>query len=149
MAGSALQVKGLDKVLADLERLGTQAADLRKAWPIIGRLWAEREQRWFQSGGNGTWPALKARTLVRKKGSAPLVASGSLLADLTETKPRYADDHQAAYGPPKGAASLVRGHWHTVGSAYMPARRPVPKITAAERKAMVTAIRKAIMQGVD
>lgn len=142
-------IKGLDEVLADLERLGHQASDLRAAWPVIGQLYAERERAIFASRSGGKWPVLSSRTILRKGNATPLVAKGSLVGALSSATPRYADGRMAAYGAPKGSPVLSYAGWHVKGTARMPARPPVPKLTASERKKMVTALRKALMAGVD
>lgn len=143
-----VKITGLDALLADLDRLRNQAGDMREAWPIIGRLWAQREERWIRSGGNGTWPMLRSATIVRKYSHAPLIDRGSLIVGLTHATPRNSGKAFAAYGPPKGDKSARYGALHAKGTARMPARKPVPRLTAAERRAFVAALRKVLMRGV-
>lgn len=144
-----ITIKGLDEVLADLARLGHQASDLRQAWPVIGRLYAERERAIFASRGSGKWPVLNSQTILRKGNATPLVAKGAMLGALSRSTPRYANGRMAAYGAPKGSPVLPYAGWHVKGTSRMPARHPVPKLTASERKAIVEALRKALMAGVD
>lgn len=143
-----LEVRGLDQVLAEIGKLQGAASDLTPVWPIIGRLWADRERQVFATNGLGKWPMLSAATILRKGSSTPLVDKGSLLGALGNADPRYASDSEAVFGPPKSAKAATReGGRHARGTVWMPARNPVPRLRAAERRAWVEAIRIHLSKG--
>lgn len=141
-------VAGVDRLLADLSRIEQLSADLRPAWPELAKMWAEREARVF-AGGAG-WAPFSSRTLVdhAKTHKPPMVKTGALVGAMTTPEPRFSDPDMTVLGPPKSAkeASAV-GSRHVRGTAFMPARKLVPRLTAAERRRMVDAIAKHVTKG--
>lgn len=141
-------VAGVDRLLADLAKLEEAAGDLRPVWPVLGRMWAEREQRVF--AGANSWAPFAAKTLIehRHTGKPPMVATGSLVDAMTNPEPRYADASMVVYGPPKADKTPVTvGSRHTRGTAYMPARKIAPRLLAAERREMVEKVRAHLTKG--
>lgn len=145
MAGT---VAGVDRLLADLGKLEDLVGDLRPVWPLLARMWADRERDVFAGGAN--WAPFAARTLIdhQRTGKPPMVSTRSLIAAMTSPTPRFADEDMAVFGPPKAAKDATKvGARHVRGTAYMPARRLVPQLTAAERRWMVEQIRRHIAKG--
>lgn len=144
------RVTGADRLLADLAKVEDLAGDLRPVWPQLAKMWAAREAAVF---AGARWAPFAARTLVRhsKPGKGPMVDKGALVDAMTGTKPRYEDEQMLVLGPPKSAdgegGTNSIGARHVRGTNYMPARKLVPNITAAERRRMITAIRKHLTEG--
>ena len=138
-------VRGADRLLADLAKLEELAGDLRPVWPQLAKMWAAREAAVF---AGARWAPFAARSLVRhsKPGKGPMVDSGSLVEALTDDRPRYSSEDMLVLGPPKSAdgegGTNSVGARHARGTTYMPRRKLVPNITAAERRRMVNAIRE-------
>ena len=149
---ASIEIRGMEELLADLQKIEHKAGDLTQVWPLIGRLWKQREQDVFSSNGRGRWAPLAAETIRRKaqlgQPRTALIAHRSLSGDLTVATPRFSTPTSAIYGPPKGAESTRYGKWHVKGTSNMPARNPVPKLSANERRQMVSVIRKWLMEGV-
>lgn len=143
-----IRVTGADRLLADLSKLEGLAGNLRPAWPRLVQMWADRERAVFAGGGK--WAPFAARTLINheRTGKPPMVNTGSLVAALTTDAARFADDHMLVLGPPKSAkAESTVGARHVRGTTYMPARKVVPNLTAAERRRMVAEIRRHLEKG--
>lgn len=144
------QVRGADRLLADLAKLEELAGDLRPVWPQLAKMWAAREAAVF---AGAQWAPFAAATLVRhaKSGKGPMVDTGSLVDAMTDSRPRYASEDMLVLGPPKSAdgegGTNSVGARHTRGTTFMPARKLVPNVTAAERRRMITAIRKHLTEG--
>ena len=147
----SVEVRGLAEVTDALGDLAERAGDLRPVWPRIGRLWSAREAQVFSSAGLGRWAPLAAATLVRKpSGAPPLVRTGSLLAALTRVEPRFGDQGMAAFGPPKDQPEdTAIGSRLARGTSRMPARSPVPRLRAGERRAMFGLVRDHVGEGLE
>ncbi len=120
--------------------MGQRSDDLSPVWPLLGKLWAARQETVFASNGLGRWAPISRRAML--DGSEPLVSSGIMRDGLTRAAPRGSGKRFAAYGPPHGARDVMNpAVLHTVGTKHMPKRPPVPGLRAAERRAWVEAIR--------
>ncbi|MBI1377248.1 MAG: hypothetical protein GC157_07180 [Frankiales bacterium] len=125
-----------------LDDLIDAASDLSPAWPEIGKVWSDREERVFATGSFGRWAPLKVVTVLQKlrdgATSEPLVHTGILKHELTSATPRSQGPRFAVYGPARGAV-IDYAKFHVRGQG-VPQRHPVPRLTPTERRRMVEKI---------
>jgi phage gpG-like protein len=73
---------GLEKAVADLDKLGDRAKDIRPLGRQLGRIVADSNERRYSTRGNGRWAPLAASTQARKaragQDSRILRATGAL-----------------------------------------------------------------------
>lgn len=140
MAG-ALEIH-VEPVVSRLDGMARRAADLTKAWPEVGRVWAEREGKIFASAGPG-WAPLSSKSLMAPRTGGPLVRTGALRDALTSATPRRSGPRFAVFGPADGAD--VRGGLFAKRGGHAPKRDPVPPLRPAEKKEMLDAMAKAVL----
>jgi hypothetical protein len=133
----ALAEQGTGAVVMDrIDQLIDVSTDLSPVWPVLGRLWAERQRQVFATGSNGRWAPLKASTVVIKRreglSNDPLVATRTLLGEVSREEPRSSGTHFVVFGPVKGAV-IDYAKFHMKGQG-VPQRHPVPRFTPTERK---------------
>lgn len=156
-AGNGLFGLGYSWNDAPADRLGVLeqlARDFRLAWPEVGIVWQQRQEKIFRTGSLGRWAPLAAQTILRKRRSAIgdpteiLVSSGMLRDDLTRPEPRNSGPGYAVYGPPSGAISPTYAKYHVTGQGN-PQRHPVPRFTTNEKQEIVAKMRKFVVTAAD
>ena len=156
-AGNGLFGLGYSWNDAPADRLGVLedlARDFRLAWPEVGKIWKDRQEKIFRTGSLGRWSPLAAQTILRKRQSAIgdptqiLVASGTLRDDLTRAEPRNSGPGYAVYGPPAGSVSPSYARYHVTGQGN-PQRHPVPRFTTGEKQAIVAKMRRFVREAAD
>ena len=122
---ATVQTVGVDRAIIRLNRLRAKLADLSFFWPEVIAAFIEREKRWFDAEGEGTWPALSptyaAWKAVHIPGAPILVASGDLRESLTTEKTILAQTNRNLI---LGSQLPYAGYLHT-GTSKMPKRDPV------------------------
>ena len=137
-----------------LDTLYELARDFRLAWPEVGKIWAERQERIFRTGSDGRWSPLAAQTILRKRSNAVgdptaiLVDTGLLRGDLTRPDPRNSGPGYAVYGPPTGSVSPSYARYHVTGSGN-PQRHPVPRFSPSERQRIAGEMRRFVREAAD
>ncbi len=133
----SLADQGTAAVVMDrIDQLIDVSTDLSPVWPTLGRLWAERQTTIFKTGSHGRWAPLKASTVVIKRreglSNDPLIATRTLLGEVSREEPRASGTHFVVFGPAKGQA-IDYAKFHMKGQG-VPQRHPVPRFTPTERK---------------
>jgi hypothetical protein len=134
-SGSAMEA-----VLADV---GDAVKNLENVWPILGEVWAARQQRIFETDSFGRWAPLKAATILKKRRHAittdTLVQSGMLRGEVSNPVPRSSGPYFVVFGPQRGTViEYAKFHLHGNG---VPQRNPVPRLTGPERTEFIETIR--------
>lgn len=141
-------LRSIDDVAKRLDTIEHAADDLRPVWPQIGRLWADREQTVFASGGLGRWAPMAAVTL--RTHQSPLVDTGVMRQGLTASQPIWDAKKGAAYGAERSDRRVYNiAVFHTYGTRRMPKRLPVPPLRAAERRAWVDVVADHMRKALD
>lgn len=135
---------GEEQVARGLEGFAARARDMRPAWKQIRSRFVDYETSWFDSEGDGHWPALskdyaewKARHFPGRK---MLVRSGDmresvLKPDIDVTEPSYAVF---------GTADPVAGY-HQKGAGRLPVRRVID-IDEQERREWVRVVQRYLLE---
>lgn len=156
-AGNGLFGLGYSWNDAPADRLGVLedlARDFRLAWPEVGKIWKDRQEKIFRTGSLGRWSPLAAQTILRKRASAVgdptqiLVDTGTLRDDLTRVEPRNSGPGYAVYGPPAGSVSPSYAKYHVTGQGN-PQRHPVPRFTTNEKQEIVAQMRRFVREAAD
>lgn len=129
---------GVQDVFDRLDRLDEAADDLHPVWDDLGGLFAARERTVFAASAWAPFAAVTLRTH-----QSPLVDTGVMLQGLSAARPIWARDHGAAYGAAKSDRRVFNvAVFHTYGTKHMPARIPVPRLRAAERRTWTEAVHR-------
>ena len=130
---------GVERVEDKLDQLAKIARDGSDLWPKVGEVFAEQQERLFDSGS--LWQALDADTVRIKGDSRVLIESGSLMESATSPIPVESNPLYAKFGVQHGAVPYA--HWHARG-AGVPRRPPVPPISAELRRAWIEVARERL-----
>lgn len=135
----AAQLAHVVDTLTDLRDRGD---DLTPLWPKIGDWFAER-QRAVWDRGRSAWKPLDADYLIANRrsgfaGRGPLIRTGALKRAVSKGTPVKQTPSYAVFGAKGGPAWY--GVFHQRGTTVMPKRQPVPKLTATERREVVTLV---------
>lgn len=147
----ARQRAGVAAVAEQMSTMLAQAADFSGAWAEIGFMIADRERKVFaetRSGAGRRWRPLKAETILRKRrmglSTAPMVRTGSLLAELTNAKPVAEGRGFAVWGPRNSEIAHV-GVRHKRGQGNAPQRDPAPPIRPREAESFLNIMRRHVI----
>jgi len=144
---TSVLLRGVDEVMKQLSEVAHAAGDLSPTWPLLGRLYEDRQNSVFDSNGLGRWEPFAVETIRRHQ--SPLVDFGIMREGLTRVEPRFARHRFVAFGPVKHDRRVMNpAVLMTVGTVHMPARPPVPRLRAAEKRAYVGVIRAHIHKAV-
>lgn len=128
-----------------------QAADFSDAWAEIGTMVADRERQVFaetRGGAGRRWRPLKADTILRKRRqgfqTAPMIRTGSLLAELTNAKPVAEGRGFAVWGPRNSEIAHV-GVRHKRGQGNAPQRDPAPPMRPREAASFLDIMRRHVI----
>lgn len=140
-------LEGLDEVLAEVDNLERRCDDLRPVWPLLGRMWARRQETVFATDGLGSWPPVGARALL-DGGRSPLVHTGMLRRAVTDATPVVSEPLRAAFGvDPSDVHATKVGNIHRHGSGRVPVRDPMPRLRPTEKDAWMTVVRRYMADG--
>lgn len=141
---AAASADGTAATAAVLEDIEARARDLSGAWPDIGKVWAARQRKIFETESLGRWKPLAVTTILRKRREGivadTLVETGTLRRELSREVPRSQGARFAVFGPSQGAPIDYVKH-HTRGEG-VPQRNPVPRLAPAEHRTIVDLIRE-------
>jgi hypothetical protein len=143
-----VEATGTEVVQQRLEDIASGVRDLSPAWPGVGEVFAERQNRVFDSRSFGRWAPLAASTIVRKRNSSvsgglSVLQDTRLLRDsLTRPTPRSSGPGFAVFGP---VADIPYAKYHVRGMGN-PQRHPMPKFTPTERANLVKKLREYIQR---
>lgn len=116
-----------------LRVIAEHAVSLRPALLDVAEEFRTREEREFDTAGEGRWHPVKLSTARRKRDRRVLVDTGRLLESLTVRGSRYnvetVTDDAVVMGTSNPVAQL-----HKRGARGMPVRNPVPPLTDQERR---------------
>lgn len=144
---TSVLLRNVDDVMKRLDDVAHAAGDLSPAWPMLARLYEDRQNTVFDTAGLGRWAPFALETI--RNHQSPLVDYGVMRDGLTRVTPRLARKRFVAFGPEKHDRRVMNpGVLHTVGTVHMPARPPVPRLRTAEHRAWVGVIRAHIHKAV-
>lgn len=144
---TSILLRNVDDVMKRLDGVAHAAGDLSPTWPMLARLFEDRQNTVFDTAGLGRWEPFARETIRRHQ--SPLVDFGVMKEGLTRAVPRFERKRFVVFGPEKHDRRVMNpGVLNTVGTVHMPARPPVPRLRAAERRAWVGVIRAHIHKAV-
>jgi hypothetical protein len=138
---------GIDVALTDVDALEHRAGDLSPVWPLLGRLWARRQETVFATGGLGAWPPIGAKALLGGSRS-PLVRTGALRRAVSDPTPVESGPLHVMFGVDPGDAHAMKvGNIHRHGSGRVPVRDPMPRLRPTERDSWMGVVRRYLTNG--
>lgn len=147
MIDLGMSTTGSEQVAERLEDLASAVSNLSPAWPGVGQVFAERQQRIFDTASYGRWAPLKASTILRKRQSGVggalkiLDDTGLLRGAVSSPTPRSSGPAFAVFGARDSDVHYAKYHARGMGN---PQRHPLPKFTPIERKNLVDKLREYI-----
>lgn len=143
---ASFEATGADVVAQRLEDIASGVRDLSPAWPGVGEVFAERQNKVFDTRSFGRWAPLAPTTILRKRNSSlsgglAVLQDTQLLRDaLTSPTPRSSGPGFAVFGP---LVDIPYAQFHVRGMGN-PQRHPMPKFTPTERANLVKKLREYI-----
>ncbi len=136
--GTGAQIGGI------FEDLEYAVGNIRDVWPVVGEVYADRQDNIFATQSHGRWAPLRAATIIKKRSDMvrpeTLIATGTMFKAVSSPTPRAQGDYFAVFGPPRGGPDISYAMHHALGRGT-PQRNPVPRMTAPEIHNIVELIR--------
>jgi phage gpG-like protein len=140
-----VEVKGMSKAVARIERLGQRAGDVRPVAHEVADVVARSNQRRFDSRGGGSWPPLSEDRQAQKakagQPAQPNVATGRLRHSLTEQPKVEATTDEIKIGSDVPYAPFVN-----YGTRTMPARKPT-ELRPSEKREVADIVKRHVTKG--
>lgn len=135
MIEGKVEVDGAKELVAKFDRTLVLTSNFSGAWPAVGRMYAGRERKLFQSGGRPKWKPLSPDYILNRRrdglGGRILIRTGRLRDAVSSPTPAKSSTRFAVFGP----SGRTAPHWtlHKYGTTRMPKRDPLPSLTKKER----------------
>jgi phage gpG-like protein len=127
----------------ELEALLKRVEQVDEFWRDLDDWWESRQSAWFSSGRI----PLNDPATVRLKGSGqPLVDTGNLRDATMRNQPFSLGGSDATFGLRKGTPEYKLGILNLSGPRGAPKRNAVPRLTAAERREVLTMLRRYLTE---